>query len=112
MHMAEHSPSEPLAPPAVAAPPPLTAERTGVTDASHPAPWLDPAVIAQDVTTRLHPLIDHAVQRAIAPLVETIAQQTAIIERLVTALHALPAALPPPAAREMTPDMPAQRPHV
>ncbi len=50
-------------------------------------------------------------QRAIAPLVETIAQQTAIIERLVTALHALPAALPPPAAREMTPDMPAQRPH-
>ncbi len=110
MHMAEHPPSEPLAPPA-AAPPPLTAERTGVTDASHPAPWPDPAVIARDVTTRLHPLIDHAVQRAIAPLAETIVQQTATIARLATTLHALHAALPPPAAREMTPDTPAQRPH-
>jgi len=111
MHMAEHPPSETLAPPAAAAPPPLTAARTGVTDASHPAPWPDPAAIVQDVTTRLHPLIDHAVQRAIAPLVETIAQQTATIARLATALHALHAALPLPAAREMTPDTPAQRPH-
>jgi len=109
--MADHPTSEPLAPPAAAAPPPRPAESTGVTDASHPTPWPDPAAIAQDVTTRLHPLIDHAVQRAIAPLAETIAQQTATIARLATAFHALYAALPPPVAREMTPDMPAQRPH-
>ncbi len=111
MHMAEHPPSETLAPPAAAAPPPLTAERTGVTDASHPAPWPDPAAIVQDVTTRLHPLIDHTVQRAIAPLVETIAQQTAIIERLVTALHAFQATLPNPVAPEMAPHAPTRHPH-
>ncbi len=111
--MANHPTSEPLAsaPPAAAAPPPLAAESTGVADASHHAPWPDPTALARDVTARLHPLSDHAVQRAIAPLAETIAQQTATIERLVTALHALHAALPPPAAREITPDTPAQHPH-
>jgi len=51
------------------------------------------------------------VQRAIAPLAETIAQQTATIARLATALHALPAALPPPMAREIPPDTLAPHPH-
>ncbi len=111
MHMAEHPPSEPLAPPAAAAPPPLTTERTGVTDASHLAPWPDPAAIARDVTVRLTPLIDRALQRAVAPLANTIAQQTATIDRLATALHALQVALPKPVALEMAPDAPTRHPH-
>jgi len=109
--MAEHPPCEPLAPPAASAPLPLAAERASVDDASYHAPWPDPAAIARDVTARLHPLIDHAVQRAVAPLAQTIAQQTTTIERLATALRALHAALPNPVAPEMAPDAPARHPH-
>jgi len=109
--MAEHPPCEPLAPPAASAPLPLAAERAGVDDASYHAPWPDPAAIARDVTARLHPLIDHAVQHAVAPLAQTIAQQTTTIERLATALRALHAALPNPVAPEMAPDAPARHPH-
>jgi len=109
--MAEHPPCEPLAPPAASAPLPLAAERAGVDDASYHAPWPDPAAIARDVTARLHPLIDHAVQRAVAPLAHTIAQQTATIDRLATALHALQVALPKPVALEMAPDAPTRHPH-
>ena len=106
--MAEHLASEPLAPPAATAPPPLAVERP---DAPSPAPWPDPAAIARDVTTRLTPLIDRALQRAVAPLAHTIAQQTATIDRLATALHALQVALPKPVALEMAPDAPTRHPH-
>jgi hypothetical protein len=96
--MAEHLASEPLAPPAATAPPMLAVERPDVAHAPSPAPWPDPAAFARDVTTRLTPLIDRALQRAVAPLAHTIAQQTATIDRLATALHALQATLPNPVA--------------
>ncbi len=109
--MAEHLASEPLAPPAATAPPPLAAERPDVAHAPSPAPWPDPAAFAQDVTVRLTPLIDRALQRAMAPLAHTIAQQTATIDRLATALHALQATLPNPVAPEMAPHAPTRHPH-
>ncbi len=109
--MAEHLASEPLAPPAATAPPMLAVERPDVADAPSPAPLPDPAAIARDVTARLTPLIDRALQRAVAPLAHTIAQQTATIDRLATALHALQVALPKPVALEMAPDAPTRHPH-
>ncbi len=109
--MAEHLASEPLAPPAATAPPMLAVERPDVADAPSPAPLPDPAAIARDVTARLTPLIDRALQCAVAPLAHTIAQQTATIDRLATALHALQVALPKPVALEMAPDAPTRHPH-
>jgi len=109
--MAEHLASEPLAPPAATAPPMLAVECPDVADAPSPAPLPDPAAIARDVTARLTPLIDRALQRAVAPLAHTIAQQTATIDRLATALHALQVALPKPVALEMAPDAPTRHPH-
>jgi len=81
---------------AATAPPPLTPQRAGVAAPPLPAPTPDPAASAQDVTALLLPLIDHAVQRALAPLTETIAQQTTTLDRLAALLAALTAALPPP----------------
>ncbi len=89
----------------------LAVERPDVADAPSPAPLPDPAAIARDVTARLTPLIDRALQRAVAPLAHTIAQQTATIDRLATALHALQVALPKPVALEMAPDAPTRHPH-
>ncbi len=96
---------------AATAPPPLTPQRAGVAAPPLPAPTPDPAAGVQDVTALLLPLIDHAVQRALAPLIETIAQQTATLDRLAAALAALTATLPPPLAPPIVRDAPAPRPH-
>ncbi len=96
---------------AVTVPPPLTPQRPAVAAPPPPAPTPDPATSAHAVTALLLPLIDHAVQRALAPLAQTIAQQTATLDRLATALAALTAALPPPLAAPLPSDAPPPHPH-
>jgi len=96
---------------AATVPPPLTPQRPAVAATPPPAPDPDPTTSAHAVTARLLPLIDQAVQRALAPLTETIAQQTTTLDRLATALAALTAALPPPTAPPLVRDAPAPRAH-
>ncbi len=96
---------------AATVPPPLTPQRPAVAATPPPAPDPDPTTIAHAVTARLLPLIDQAVQRALAPLTETIAQQTTTLDRLAAALAALTAALPPPTAPPIVRDAPAPRAH-
>jgi len=96
---------------AATVPPPLTPQRPAVAATPPPAPDPDPTTIAHAVTARLLPLIDQAVQRALAPLTETIAQQTTTLDHLAGAIAALTAALPPPTAPPLVRDAPAPRPH-
>jgi len=96
---------------AATVPPPLTPQRPAVAAPPPPAPTLDPAASAHAVTARLLSLIDQAVQRALAPLAETIAQQTTTLDRLAAALAALHAALPPPTAPPMLSDAPPPHHH-
>ncbi len=96
---------------AATGPPPLTPQRAAVAATPPPAPDPDPTTSAHAVTARLLPLIDQAVQRALAPLTETIAQQTTTLDRLAAALAALTTALPPPTAPPLVRDAPAPRAH-
>jgi len=75
------------------------------------APASDPAASAYDLTARLLPLIDQALQRALAPLAASLAQQSTTLDRLTLAIATLRAALPPPTAPEPAQHMPPPPPH-